>query len=243
MTRAYRAHVAENAVTSGASTPGGAGRRSAASARDPFVLDIRSLGRRPGSMAEVHQTVTTPNRVGVEMIAIPAESEVDLDLRLESVAEGVLVTGTVCGETDGQCARCLEPLDGTVTVFLTELYAYPNSETDQSSDADEVHRIVDDRVDLEQAVIDAVALELPMSPLCSEDCSGLCTECGVRLAVADPGHGHDIIDPRWAGLAKKFATQTPETGESAADDAPTSHPPAESDRPASEGDSARRSAE
>ncbi|MFW0790207.1 YceD family protein [Gordonia sp. CPCC 205333] len=176
-----------------------------------FTIDIRSLGRRPGSMSEVHRTVSSPERVGAQMIGIPAESEIDLDLRLESVSEGVLVTGTVSGETEGQCSRCLEPIEGTVNVFLTELFAYPGSETVQTTDADEVSRIADDLIDIEQAVIDAVGLELPLSPLCSEDCAGLCTECGVRLATAEPGHGHDIIDPRWAGLTDKLSDlKTPE---------------------------------
>lgn len=173
--------------------------------RDPYVIDVRSLGRRPGTMAEVHRTITAPERVGVEMIGIPAGSEIDLDLRLESVSEGVLVTGTVSGETEGQCARCLEPVDGTVTIFLTELFAYPDSETEQTTDEEDVHRLVDDRIDLEQSIIDAVAMELPMSPLCSDDCPGLCVECGVRLAVAEPGHSHEIIDPRWAALKDRLA--------------------------------------
>ncbi|MFT4396260.1 YceD family protein [Gordonia lacunae] len=173
--------------------------------REPFVLDVRSMGRRPGTMSEVHRTVRTPERLGVEMVGIPADSDVDLDLRLEAVSEGILVTGTVCGETVGQCSRCLEPVDGTVTVFLTELFAYPDSATEQTTDADDIHRIADDRIDLEQSIIDAVALELPMSPLCSADCQGLCQVCGVRLAIAEPGHSHEVIDPRWAGLASKFA--------------------------------------
>ncbi len=156
-------------------------------------------------MTEVHRTVSSPEVIGAEMIGIPANTDVDLDLRLEAVSEGVLVTGTVSGETAGQCSRCLEPIEGTVNVFLTELFAYPNSETEQTTDADEVSRISDDRIDLEQAVIDAVGLELPLSPLCSDDCAGLCAICGVRLATADPGHSHDIIDPRWAGLTAKLS--------------------------------------
>ena len=172
----------------------------------PFVLDISSLGRRPGTMAEVHRTIRTPSRIGVEMIGIEQGSEVDVDLRLEAVSEGVLVTGTVCGETAGQCSRCLEPVEGTVHVFLTELFAYPDSETEQTTDEEDVHRIVDEQIDLEQSIIDAVAMELPMSPLCSDDCPGLCPQCGVRLAIADPDHSHDVIDPRWAGLAAKLDT-------------------------------------
>lgn len=186
--------------------------------REEFVLDVRSLGRRPGTMSEVHRTVRVPDRIGVDMIGIPADSEVDFDLRLEAVTEGVLVSGTVCGETLGQCSRCLETLDGTVTVFLTELFAYPGSETEQTTDADEIGRIVDDRIDLEQSIIDAVALELPMSPVCSEDCPGLCAMCGVRLAVAEPGHHHDVIDPRWAALADRFGPGDQERSGTDSDD-------------------------
>ncbi|GAA1462818.1 YceD family protein [Williamsia maris] len=170
------------------------------SAVTPFVLDIRSLGRRAGSMAQVHRTVSVDRSIGLDLIAIPSESDIDLDLRLEAVAEGVLVTGTVSGDTAGQCARCLEPLGGTVNVFLTELFAYPDSVTDQTTDADDIHRISDDQLDLEQAVIDAVGLDLPMVPLCRDDCSGLCPDCGVRLDTADPDHHHEKIDPRWAAL-------------------------------------------
>lgn len=163
-------------------------------------------------MREVHRAITPAPRIGLDMIAIPAGSDVDLDLRLEAVSEGVLVTGCVSGETEGQCVRCLEPIAGTASVYLTELYAYPDSATDETTDADEIHRIVDDRIDLEQAVVDAVALDLPNAPLCRPECQGLCPECGIRLDTAEPGHQHEVIDPRWAGLASKFAaTDEPES--------------------------------
>lgn len=174
------------------------------STEHPFLIDLSSLPKAPGSMKEVHRTVNTVDRIGAEMIGIPAGGEVDLDLRLESVSEGVLVSGTVSGDTDGQCSRCLEPLSGIVNIYLTELFAYPNSETDQTSDEEDIERIENEQIDLEQTLIDAVATELPLSPLCTDDCPGLCPECGVRLADADPDHGHDIIDPRWAKLANKL---------------------------------------
>jgi len=92
------------------------------------------------------------------------------------------------------------------------LYAYPDSATERTTESDEVRRVTDDLIDLTEAVTDAVALELPLQPLCAEDCAGLCAECGVRLAVAEPGHGHETIDPRWAALSAKFdgfSTQDP----------------------------------
>lgn len=165
----------------------------------PMTVDVTRLGRRPGSMVTLRSTVPSPLRIGLDMIAIPQGAPLDMDLRVESVSEGVLVTGTVSGPTVGECARCLTEVNGRVQVGLTELFAYPASTTEATTEEDEVGRVVDDRIDLEQFVIDAVGLELPFVPVCRDDCPGLCPECGVQLAD-DPAHHHDNIDPRWAKL-------------------------------------------
>lgn len=172
----------------------------------PYVLDVRAFGRRPGTAAQVHRTVAAPERVGVDLIGIESGEEVDLDLQVQAVSEGVLVTGTVSANTAGQCARCLDPLSGAVNVFVTELYAYPDSETAKTTDDDEMYRIEDDMIDLEQAIIDAVGMELALDPTCSENCPGLCQGCGGKLADLPADHAHEQIDPRWAGLAK-FAAE------------------------------------
>ncbi len=173
-------------------------------AAGPLVLDTRELGRRPGAMRPVVRTVAAPTRIGVDLIAVPEGTDLELDLRMESVVEGVLVTGAVSAEAQGECSRCLQPLRQTVDVHLTELYAYPESTTEQTTEEDEVRRVDGDLIDLTEAVTDALVLELPLQPLCAEDCAGLCAECGVRLAIAEPGHGHETIDPRWAALSAKF---------------------------------------
>ena len=174
--------------------------------RSPLVIDISRLGRRPGSMMTVEETVPSPARIGVELIAVAEGAPLELNLRLESVSEGVLVTGTVWAPTTGECARCLTPIGGEVEIDLTELFAYPDSTTEETTEADEIPRVQQDRgsetVDLEQSIIDAVGLVLPFSPVCGPDCQGLCPECGVRLADAEAGHHHEQIDPRWAKLAQ-----------------------------------------
>jgi len=172
------------------------------------VLDTVKLGRRPGSMRTVERVVTAPQRIGLDLIAIEEGSEIDLDLRLEAVSEGVLVTGSLRANTVGECSRCLEPFSDAVDLTLTELFAYPDSTTEETTEEGEVYHVVDDEIDLEPVVIDAVGLALPLQPLCSDDCQGLCPECGVRLAIAESGHGHDILDPRWAGLAAKFGVES-----------------------------------
>jgi DUF177 domain-containing protein len=176
--------------------------------RNPLVIDVARLGRRPGSMTTLTETVPSPSRIGLDLIAIAAGAPLELDLRLESVSEGVLVTGTVSAPTAGECARCLTPVTGDVEIELTELFAYPDSATDETSDEDEIPRVgasgQRDTVDLEQSIVDAVGLALPFAPLCGPDCAGLCPDCGTPLATAEAGHHHDKIDPRWAKLSTMF---------------------------------------
>lgn len=169
-----------------------------------MTVDVTRLGRRPGAMVTLRNTVPSPLRIGLDMIAIEQGAPLDMDLRVESVSEGVLVTGTVSGPTVGECSRCLTAVTGHVQVGLTELFAYPQSTTEATTEEDEVGRVVDDRIDLQQAIIDAVGLDLPFAPVCRPDCPGLCPQCGVQLAN-DPGHHHDNIDPRWAKLVDMFS--------------------------------------
>jgi len=171
--------------------------------RAPFVLDTRELGRRPGTERPVTTTVPAPADLGIEVLKVPEGSPVDLDLRLEAVVEGVLVTGTARAELRGECVRCLETVTDEVTVDLCELFVYDDEEPHRRAaveEDEETSRLVGDLLDLEPPLRDAVVLALPFQPLCREDCPGLCVECGARLAD-DPDHGHEAqIDPRWAAL-------------------------------------------
>ena len=166
----------------------------------PLAVNIARLGRRPGAMFSLQETVASPSHIGLEMVGITPGAPLDLDLRVESVSEGVLVSGTLSAPITGECSRCLTPFSERIEVALTELFAYPDSLTEATTEEDEVGHVVGDTVDLEQPIIDAVGLELPFSPVCRSDCPGLCPTCGVVLAV-EPGHHHDEIDPRWAKLA------------------------------------------
>ncbi len=173
------------------------------------MLDTRELGRRPGSQRQVSLTAPAPADLGIEVLRVPEGAPVDLDLRLEAVMEGVLVTGTARADLTGECVRCLEPIRDDVEVDLQELFVYEESDSATDDADDDVSRLEGDLLDLEPLLRDAVVLSLPFQPLCREDCPGLCTECGARLAD-DPGHQHDdAIDPRWAAL-QELAEQTEE---------------------------------
>lgn len=148
-------------------------------------------------MKEIQRVAEAPEGIGMDVIGVPPGSPVDLELRLESVVEGVLVTGTAVVSLQGQCARCLERIDSDEEVDLQELFLYPDKEPDD----DEASRLEDELIDLEPLLRDTVVLDLPYTPLCRPDCAGLCPDCGANLN-ADPDHAHeDKTDPRWSALS------------------------------------------
>lgn len=176
--------------------------------RAPLVFDTRELERRPGAMKRLSRTVESPGDLGVEFIRVPDDSSIELDLRLESVMEGVLVTGTARAELTGECVRCLEPLRQECEAEFQEMFSYPDADdrgrpiADSGDDDEDDERLFleGDLFDLEPVLRDAVVLSLPLQPLCREDCPGLCPDCGARLAD-DPDHRHEeAVDIRWAAL-------------------------------------------
>jgi uncharacterized protein len=172
------------------------------------------LSRQAGSSRVETRIVPAPADLRLELASVPEGSDVELNLRFEAVTEGVLVTGSATAQVTGDCARCLGPVASTVSVSFLELYRYHDerprarraerADDEPGMEGDDEERFLDgDLLNLEPAFRDAVVLALPMSPLCREDCPGLCVECGVPLAEAEPGHKHEeLTDPRWAGLTK-----------------------------------------
>jgi uncharacterized metal-binding protein YceD (DUF177 family) len=195
-------------------------RRSTA---NPWRLDLRELGRRAGSMQELDRTAPAPANWRVELIGVPEGADVRLRLRLESVMEGVLVTGDLDVPVAGSCARCLEPVEDTLHLTVQELYAYSGSTTEATSEEDEVRRIEGDFLDLAPLARDTIVLSLPLAPVCTEDCAGLCVDCGQRLDDLPADHAHEVVDSRWADLAQKFGAQKSGAQESGSD--PTASSP------------------
>jgi uncharacterized protein len=156
-------------------------------------------------MRTLTEHVPAPSDLGVALIGVQEGSDIELDLRLEAVHEGILVSGTVFAEVKGECGRCLDPLAYDLEVNVQELFFYEGVELSDEEDDEEQRRVEHDLIDLEPVLRDAVVTMLPFQPVCREDCQGLCSVCGVRLED-EPGHHHEDLDPRWAALAELAKT-------------------------------------
>ncbi len=165
--------------------------------RSPLVFDLRTLGS--ASARVERRDVPAPAELGAGMIRVPAGEPMELDVQLEDVSDGVLVTADVTAPLIGECARCLDEFTSSIDVHFQELYV---AQADDSGDDGYV--LDGDLLDLEPALRDALVLDLPLSPLCAEDCQGLCPTCGVRLADAEPDHSHPNDGGVWAVLKDLF---------------------------------------
>ncbi|MDP1721357.1 MAG: YceD family protein [Candidatus Nanopelagicaceae bacterium] len=182
--------------------------------RDPqvFRFNAHDLPRRAGEMREYSLDIPAPDRIGIDVIAVLPGEEIHLDMRLESVTQGVLLSGQLSAIADGQCMRCLESVEFDIERRIQELYRYQPEKAHtkaarkraraEEDDLDREELMMEgDIIDLEAPIRDAIVLSLPINPLCDADCPGLCPDCGVKWTDLPIEHAHQVIDARWLGLA------------------------------------------
>ena len=177
---------------------------------NPFTLNTHDLPRRAGEMKEYQLDIPAHARIGIPLIAVPEGDLVELDIRLESVAQGVLASAEIYAVAHGECIRCLDPVEVVIDRKIQELYRYePTNEKgrkkrredeDVDLEGEEELQMEGDLMDLEIPIIDAIILTLPVNPLCSDECLGLCPDCGEKWEKLPEGHAHEVIDARWSGL-------------------------------------------
>ena len=156
------------------------------------AVDVRDLLAEPGSSRRL-QRAEAFEGLRTELAVVADDDPIAMDLLLESVVEGILVSGPLSGRIAYRCARCLTDFTEEFSLDVTELFAHAPRE-----DEDE-YPIIDEQIDLEPMVRDAVILSIPFSPLCGPDCLGLCERCGGDRNLGECSCG-PAIDPRWSTL-------------------------------------------
>jgi uncharacterized protein len=156
-------------------------------------IDVRDLVGRPGATRDEHVSVTLEG-LGTELARVPESVPIDAELLLESLVEGILVSGRLAGSWTLRCARCLREFGRPFEVHVRELFV-PRP----ADDADHYPLAPEGWIEPDQMIRDAVGVELPFSPLCRPDCLGLCPVCGGDRNLAECP-GHEATDPRWSAL-------------------------------------------
>ena len=160
-----------------------------------LTISVADLLGRPGEYREFEPRPTIQG-VGGPLARLQARP-LQCKLRVESVVEGVLVTGTVTGATALECARCLKPFSSELSIDLCELYVGPGQQAPAGEDA---YRVTGKEIHLGPMLRDSLTLGLPLKPLCKEDCKGLCSVCGGDLNTETCNCSTETVDPRWAAL-------------------------------------------
>jgi len=159
----------------------------------PFSVEIGAFQRSPGSRRRVElEGRLSGLELPTSAVAVAEDEPVRFEGVLEAVHDGILVTGTVRAHWRGACRRCLEQAEGDLVVPVRELCV-------EHGDEETTYPLGHEELDLEPIVHDACILALPLAPLCSEECLGLCPECGANRNV-EPCRCAAAPDPRWAAL-------------------------------------------
>ncbi len=115
------------------------------------------------------------------------------------------VRGKIEAEMSVDCTRCLDPVHRKFEILFDDIFVDPadaSGEIEVVLGADELDESIatDGKIDVVEVVREQILLSLPDQVFCSEDCKGLCPECGSNRNLIDCKCIEDEIDPRWSAL-------------------------------------------
>ena len=111
------------------------------------------------------------------------EHPLSWEVTVSNTGGALLVTGIVTGDATTSCVRCLEPAEYRLEGEVEGYYLIPDSEVELTEEEKEEYELLgeDHVIDLSPLLIAALSLELPHTPLCGDECKGLCAGCGANL--------------------------------------------------------------
>lgn len=138
---------------------------------------------------------------------IDADWPVRLSCSLDALHDGVMVTADVAARWIAPCRLCgtevAEQTSWQVSeYFVPSVDESPSPDETPTQDESENYPLGDDFLDMAPMIRDQLLLQLPLAPVCSENCKGLCNKCGVDLNKDSCDCESEITDPRWDALSQ-----------------------------------------
>ena len=156
--------------------------------------------RQPAGRIVVELHAEAPPGTGATAVA-PVEGR----LELANVDSGISVRGHLRVPLELECSRCLDVFQETLEMDVNEDCALrqidaPESYVEAAGEPYQIPILNDDEIDLTELVRQLIAMHLPIRPLCSATCPGLCPRCGQDLKAGPCGCQEPEPDPRWSAL-------------------------------------------
>ena len=160
--------------------------------RPPLLVNAAELLRRPGTERDFELDVLADD-IDLHDERLVADEPIAVRLHLESLSTGIVVDGSIAAQWHGTCRRCLQPVGGTLVSDVHELYQLVVTDPD-------AFPIEHDQLDLIPIVREVVQIDMPIVPLCRDDCAGLCPSCGVDRNETPCSCDSTPVDDRWSAL-------------------------------------------
>ena len=164
-----------------------------------MILDLRAFEEFPAKAT----IQAEPGELSPFADSIARVESARIELAIQRSADEFFCQGQVEARVVLECARCLVRF-GKELSGPTDFVACSEEDMAKYSGGDSEEYVPfagnDLSVDLVEPVQQALMLALPMMPLCTEDCHGLCPMCGVNLNEKTCDCENETIDPRWDGL-------------------------------------------
>lgn len=177
-----------------------------------WTIPVAQVGSRAGQTMEINQDFPAPTGIGDEIIGVKEGTLVHVQGQFDSIIDGLIFTGTIEAPVHALCSRCDKPIDDDYCEQVTAFFPYDEEKTKQETtgtadiiageeESEDVYPLMDNGAfaDIEPLIRDTFFDALPTQPLCTPDCKGLCSTCGVDLNET-PDHHHETTDIRFAAL-------------------------------------------
>jgi len=130
------------------------------------------------------------------------QNPVKVELTLTKSQDQLICRGKVEAQVTLECSRCLNQYRHSLSpdiVFVIDIGGTPNQEKSEE-DGYFIADPASTHFEIDELVREAVLLSLPLKPLCTEGCLGLCPVCGTDLNQSRCGCKRENVDPRWDQL-------------------------------------------
>lgn len=109
------------------------------------------------------------------------------EVAISNTGGALLVTGIVTADAVTSCVRCLEPAEYRLEGEVEGYFLIPDSDVELTEEEKEEYELLgeDHIIDLSPLLVAALSLELPHTPLCDDECKGLCAGCGANLNIEE----------------------------------------------------------